>query len=164
MISTKHPALPRMATFLAFCTSLVACSGSSNNPETVPEPQLQPLAITATTPTDGGTGVLNTVTVSATFDQPVNPATLGGGNFSVRCPADADAFGSVAYDAATRTAKFIGVSAAPTNDPQSQVAEPLPANTTCVATVSTGVRAVSGATLASNRAWSFSTVPDAAFL
>lgn len=159
-----HPAWPRIVSLVALGASLIGCSGSSNNATVEPEPQLQALAVTSTTPANAATGVPNTVTVSATFDQPVNPSTLNGASFSVRCPADAEPFGSVTYDAATRTATFAYVSSAPTNDPQSRIAEPLLANVTCVATLTTAVRAMSGAALASNVAWSFSTVPDTAFL
>src|SRR6185312_7657295 len=89
---------------------------------------------------------------------------LKNATFNVNCPAGAAAFGSVTYDAATRKATFVRITESPTNPPQSEVAEPMAANVTCTATITTGVKGTNGAALATNYVWTFSTVTDTAFL
>jgi len=120
--------------------------------------------VVSVTPANAATGVLNTATVSATFDQSIDPTTLTSANFSVTCPVGAEPFGSVTYDDATKTATFVRVTDKPTNLPQSEVAEPMPADVKCTAIVKAGVKGTNGATLAKDFAWTFSTVVDTAFL
>ncbi len=157
-----------VAISVALGVSLAGCGGSSHNagPAPMPPPPTPAVAptITATTPADAATGVLNTATVSVTFDHEMDPATLKSANFSVTCPADAATFGSVTYDAASKTATFVRITEEPTNLPQSEVAEPMPADVTCMAKVTTGVKDAAGTPLAKDVSWSFSTVTDTAFL
>lgn len=147
---------------------LVGCGGSSHNNGTPPTspPPAPPAALTvvSTTPTDGAADVLNTAEVSVTFDQAMDPATLKSANFNVLCPAGADLFGSVVYDEASHKASFVRITENPTNLPQSLRAEPMPADVTCTATVTTGAKAADGAVLASDLTWTFSTVADTEFL
>jgi len=141
------------AFFVAVGVGFVGC-GDGDPPPTV----------VSTTPANAATGVLNTAEVSATFDQAMDMTTLKSANFSVNCPTGAEPFGSVVYDAAMRKATFVRITESPTNLPQSEVAEPMPANVTCTATISTSVKAANGVALAKDFVWTFSTVTDTAFL
>jgi mono/diheme cytochrome c family protein len=148
--------------------TLAGCGGSSHNNDAATPPPATPSApsptVVSVTPVDAATGVLNTTTVSATFDQSIDPATLTSANFSVTCPIGAEPFGSVTYDDATKTAKFVRITDKPTNLPQSEVAEPMPADVKCTAIIKAGVKGTNGAALAKDFAWTFSTVTDTAFL
>jgi hypothetical protein len=149
---------------LALGVSLAGCGSSGHNNAPAP-PQAAPApTVVSTTPASAATGVLNTAEVSATFDQAMDPATLKSANFSVNCPTGAESFGSVTYDAATKKATFVRIAESPTNPPQSEVAEPMPANVTCTATISTAVKDSAGVALAKDVVWTFSTVTDTAFL
>ena len=152
---------------IALGVGLAGCGGSNHNGQT-PPPPTTPAApaptVLSTTPANAATGVLNTAEVSATFDQAMDPATLKNATFNVNCPTGADAFGSVVYDAATKKATFVRITETPTNLPQSEVAEPMAANVTCTATITTGAKGTSGAAIAKNFVWTFSTVTDTAFL
>ncbi|MEO7071518.1 MAG: Ig-like domain-containing protein [Rhodanobacter sp.] len=156
-----------VAVSVALGVGLAGCGGSSHDGASAPPP-ITPSApaptVISTTPVNAAASVLNTATVSATFDQAIDPATLKSANFSVNCPADAATFGSVTYDAATKTATFVRITENPTNLPQSEVAEPMPANVTCTAKISTAVKNSTGVALAKDFTWSFSTVTDTAFL
>lgn len=152
---------------VALGVGLAGCGGSNHNGQASapPTPPAAPAPTVVTvTPADGATGVLNTAEVSATFDQSMDTATLKNANFSVNCPAGAEPFGSVIYDAAAKKATFVRTAETPTNLPQSEVAEPMPANVTCTATITTAVKDTSGAALAKDFVWTFSTVTDTAFL
>ncbi|HZY33828.1 MAG TPA: Ig-like domain-containing protein [Rhodanobacter sp.] len=149
---------------LALGVSLAGCGSSGHNNAPAP-PQAAPApTVVSTTPASAATGVLNTAEVSATFDQAMDPATLKSANFSVNCPTGAEPFGSVTYDAATKKATFVRIAESPTNPAQSEVAEPMPANVTCTATISTAVKGSAGVALAKDVVWTFSTVTDTAFL
>jgi mono/diheme cytochrome c family protein len=149
---------------VALAVGLTGCGGSGHNNQASTPPAAPAPTVVSTTPANAATGVLNTAEVSATFDQAIDPATLKNTTFNVNCPSGADAFGSVTYDAATRKATFVRVAESPTNLPQSEVAEPMAANVTCTATITTGVKGTNGAALATNFVWTFSTVADTAFL
>lgn len=137
--------------------ALGGCGGDSSPPPASP-------TVVSITPANAATGVLNTAKVSATFDQAIDPATLKNATFSVNCPTGSDPFGSVTYDAATKTATFVRITESPTNLPQSEVAEPMAANVTCTATIATRVKDTAGSALAQNFVWTFSTVVDTTFL
>lgn len=166
MSSFMHKKWLPAALTVALGTGLVGC-GSSGHDHQTPTPS-PPAAtaptVTSTMPADAASGVLNTAEVSATFDQAIDVATLTAANFSVNCPTGSNPFGSVVYDAATKKATFVRINEKPTNLPQSEVAEPMPADVTCTATVSTNVKAANGAALAKDFVWTFSTVTDTAFL
>ncbi len=165
--SMRRKYLPT-ALCVALGVGLAGCGGSGHGDNTSTMPPPPPPApaptVVSTTPVDAATGVLNTAEVSVTFDQAIDPATLKNANFSVNCPADAEPFGSVVYDAATKKATFVRITETPTNLPQSEVAEPMAANVTCTATITTGVKSTAGVALAKDFVWTFSTVTDTAFL
>lgn len=147
---------------------LAGCGGSGHDNSAAPTSPASPGSpaptVVSTTPVDAATGVLNTAEVSVTFDQAIDPATLTNANFSVNCPAEAEPFGSVVYDEAAKKATFVRITETPTNLPQSEVAEPMAANVTCTATITTGVKSAAGTALAKDLVWTFSTVTDTAFL
>lgn len=161
-----HQRLLPGALSVALGIGLVGCGGSSHGDRTPPATTPPPPAPTvlSTTPANAATDVLNTAEVSATFDLAMDAATLKSANFSVNCPTGAQPFGSIIYDAATKKATFVRITESPTNLPQSEVAEPMPANVTCTATISTNVKGSNGVALAKNFVWTFSTVTDTAFL
>ena len=153
---------------VALGMTLAGCGGSSNNDNagTTPPPPTPAAGPTVAsfTPANAATGVLNTSDVSVTFSQSIDPATLTSSSFSVTCPVGAEPFGSVVYDDATKTAKFVRITDKPTNLPQSLRAEPMPANEKCTAIVKAGIKGTDGSTVAKDFAWTFSTVTDQAFL
>ncbi|HVW33543.1 MAG TPA: Ig-like domain-containing protein, partial [Acidimicrobiia bacterium] len=61
-----------------------------------------PPAVSSTTPAAGATGVALSSAVTASFSEPVDPATINGSTVSLRSDTAAVA-ATVAYDAATRT-------------------------------------------------------------
>lgn len=153
---------------VALGVGLVGCGGSNHDDQTNNPPPTTPSApaptVVSVTPANAATGVLNTAAVSVTFDQSIDPATLTSANFSVACPADAAPFGSVVYDADSKTATFVRITDTPTNLPQSEVAEPMPTNVECTGLVKAAVKGTNGATLEKDFTWTFSTVTDTAFL
>lgn len=104
--------------------------------------------VTAISPPDGSTGVCLTRTVSTTFSEPMDAATIGTTTFGVTAGGVAVA-GSVAYNASTQVASFV-----PTN------AAGFAASTAFVVTVasgSAGVKDLAGNALSSDRVWGFTT-------
>lgn len=91
-------------------------------------------------PLAGATGVATTTNVTATFDEPVDPASIG---FELRGPGNTLVPANVTYDGPSRTARL-----SPNAELQLQ--------TTYTATVS-GVRDQSGNTMANPDSWSFTT-------
>ena len=89
-------------------------------------------------------GVSTNTRVTAGFSEPMDPSTMTSANFSVACPAATPIAGTVAYAVNSSAITFL---------PGSN----LPVNTTCVATVTTGVRDVAGNPMASNYQWLFNT-------
>jgi hypothetical protein len=63
----------------------------------------QPPSVTQTSPPDGATGVASSSTMTATFDEPVDPASVV---FTVTPQGGAPLAGSVSYDNPSRTATF----------------------------------------------------------
>jgi hypothetical protein len=70
--------------------------------DTVFKTRVAPPAVTSVTPTSGASGVSRSTSVTATFDEPINPANLV---FTVT-GSGAPVAGAVSYDAATKTATF----------------------------------------------------------
>ena len=107
-----------------------------------------PPTVTATGPGNGAVGVCLTKTVSATFSEPMDAATIDTTTFGVTDGGGAVA-GSVSYDAPTRVASFV-----PTNPAG------FAASRSFVVTVksgSTGVKDLAGNALVADRVWSFTT-------
>lgn len=110
-----------------------------------------PPTVIATSPANAATGVAIGTTVTATFSEAVNPATLTMSTFELRTPTSTLVAGAVSYNASTRTAAFTPGS-------------PLGASTTYTVTLMGGttdprVKDVAGNALAANVSWSFATGP-----
>jgi hypothetical protein len=116
---------------------------TSTGPDTTP-PQ-----VTANTPAAGATGVTLSTTVTATFNEAMDAASISGSTIELRTPSNALVAASVTYSAATRTATLTPSAA-------------LSASTTYTATVRGGatdprVKDAAGNALAANATWSFTT-------
>jgi hypothetical protein len=101
--------------------------------------------IDAITPADGAAGVPASTTVTATFDEPLAPASVSSQTFQLRNGGGTTVAGSVSYDAASRKATLTP-------------SAPLPLGQTYTATVkggADGVKDVAGNPLAADRSWSF---------
>ncbi|MES2990201.1 MAG: Ig-like domain-containing protein [Pseudomonadota bacterium] len=101
--------------------------------------------VTTVTPSGGATGVSRTTTVTATFSEAMDAATITSSNLQLRNAANTLVAATVAYDATTRIATLTPSSA-------------LAGSTTFTMTVGTGVRDVAGNPMAAARVWSFTTV------
>ena len=117
------------------------------------------LTVPATTSPGPTTAVASNSAISAVFTEDMAPASISGGTFTLTCTAPCVApASSIAYVVGNRTAVLTP-------------AAPLAANTTYVATVSTGATDLAGNALAGNQAalpaasnyvWSFTTSAAAA--
>ena len=99
-------------------------------------------------PPDGTAGVCLAQTVSATFSEPMDAATINTTTFGVADNGVAVA-GSVSYDAASRIASFV-----PSNAAGFVASRPL---VVTVRSGSSGVKDLAGNALAVDRVWGFST-------
>jgi hypothetical protein len=90
------------------------------------------------------TGVAINSKVNASFSKDMAPATISTSTFTLACPAGTPVAGTVAYLAAGRVATF-----SPTAN--------LPINTTCTATITTGIRDTTSIALANAFVWTFAT-------
>jgi hypothetical protein len=90
-----------------------------------------------------------TTTLTATFSKVMTASTINSTSFSLACPSGVPVPATVTYDAPSKTATLTPTLA-------------LPANTLCVATLTTGVQDSMGIALAANYVWSFMTMvlPD----
>ena len=107
----------------------------------------RPSTIQSVTPAAGATGVAQNTTVRATFDEPMNAATINSSTFQLRNPGGALVGASVTYNATTRVATLT-----PTTN--------LAAGATYQATVKggpSGVADEAGNRNASDYTWSFTT-------
>ncbi|MDQ6679965.1 MAG: ice-binding family protein [Pseudomonadota bacterium] len=107
-----------------------------------------PPTVTTVTPPDGSTGLCLSKTVTATFSEAMDPATLSTTTFFVSNGAVVVP-GTVVYDAVNKVATFSAAGATG-----------FPANTSLVATVvggAAGVKDLAGNPLATNRTWGFTT-------
>ncbi len=100
--------------------------------------------VTSVTPTSGATSVNAANPVTATFSEPMNAATLTTSTFTLTATGFPVATGTVAYNTGTQTAAL-------TPSPA------LAPNTTYTATITTGAQGATGAALASNYTWTFTT-------
>ena len=101
-------------------------------------------AVIAATPAAGSQGVTPGARIRATFDLPLDPATVTTQNFTLTPAGGSPVAATVTYDAAANRA---------TLTPQA----PLTNGTHYTATVTTGVRAATGAPLSASVGWSFDT-------
>ena len=103
-----------------------------------------PPNVLSTNPTNNATGVAINHTANATFNKAMDPSTINTANFTLAGPGANPITGTVAYDAVNQIATFT-----PGNN--------LASNTQFTATVTTGVKDLSGNALANNFVWTFST-------
>ena len=107
--------------------------------------------VIATSPANLAVAVAtNTRTITATFSEAMDPATLTGATFLLACPTGSAQTGVVSYSAVGNVATLT----LPAN---------LPASTVCTGTITTGAKDLSGMALAANYNWTFTTAggPDA---
>ena len=111
----------------------------------VPSGDPIPPTVISTTPAAGATDVLVSSTVKAVFSRSMNASTVTGSSFRLRDGAGNQVAASVSYTDGTNTAVLTP-------------SAPLAYSTTYTAVVSTAVLASDGVSLASQVAWSFTTV------
>lgn len=103
--------------------------------------------VTSTDPANGATNVVITKTVSATFSEAMNAASINSTTFTLTGPGTTPVAGTVSYVSSTNTALF---------DPTADLAS----STTYTATITTGAEDAAGNNLAVNHTWVFTTGPD----
>ncbi len=106
--------------------------------------QPHPPGVVATFPAGGATGVSPGVSLTASFDQPIDPTTLTSASFSLATSTGATVPAVVSYDSTTQTASLV---------PQ----QPLATATTYTATLSPTITSATGIALAGAVSWSFGT-------
>ena len=119
---------------------VAGCGGSSNTNTQAPPP-----TVSATTPAASATGVAIISTLTATFSETMDAATISGATLTLSGPEGSVA-GTVTYSTASNTATFT---------PSAN----LNFSTEYTATISTGATSSSGTALAANYSWSFTTAP-----
>jgi hypothetical protein len=117
--------------------------------ERVVLPDTRAPEISSVSPSDGAPDVAPGASVSATFDEPMDAASLDGTTFELRAPGGAAVAADVTYNASTRTARLT---------PRSALAR----STNYTATVQGGLlgpgaRDRAGNRMAEDRTWSFTT-------
>ena len=143
----------RIGLFAALLSVLLAgCGGGGLDPILgTPQAGVAP-TVTATSPANSTppvSGVFTNTLVTATFSKTMAPGSLSSSSFSVSCPGSAAAVpATVSYAAASQVATLTPTS-------------PLPAGTTCVATITTAAMDSAGFSLAANYNWSFITADGA---
>ena len=100
--------------------------------------------VISTVPAAGATLVPVNTVVSATFSEAMNPATLNAATFTLKGPGVTPVGGVVTYSGSTATFTPTAV---------------LAANTLFTATITTGAKDPTGAALAANYVWTFTTAP-----
>lgn len=103
-----------------------------------------PPTVISTIPADLATNVPVNQTVSATFSEPMDPATISSATFTLTGPGATPVTGLVAYSAISDTLTFT-----PTTN--------LAHSTTFTATITTGAKDLAGTALANNYVWTFTT-------
>jgi hypothetical protein len=123
---------------------LLIAAGCSDPDKTGSNPTVTPPTVVSVAPANGAAGACPNTTVTATFSQAMNPATINGTTFTLTGPGTTPVAGAVTYDASSKTAIFTPSSA-------------LSLSTLYTATITTGARDVFGNALASNFVWTFTT-------
>lgn len=119
---------------------IAGCSAEITNRTTTPP------TVVSTFPTREATEVAVNGTITATFDESVDAATVVAENFTVRTTGGTAVVGTVTYDAPGKKAIF-----APSAN--------LDYDTAYTATITTGVKDLDGTALAEAKVWTFTTVP-----
>ena len=136
---------------LVSAVTLTACGGGKDpilglgtGPALVP-------SVSATAPLarqPAVTGVATNTQLAATFNKPMDPATLNTGTVLLACPSASPVAGTVTYEPNSRVVSFVPLGL-------------LPASTLCVATVTTGAQDALGVPMSSDFVWSFETAASA---
>jgi hypothetical protein len=100
--------------------------------------------VTELGPASGAVGVANGASVRATFDRPLDAASVNGQEFTLTPAGGPQVAATVTYDAATQTATL-------------RPSGTLEVGTTFTAELRSGIRSATGAPLASTVTWSFTT-------
>jgi hypothetical protein len=103
--------------------------------------------VTSTDPANLATGVALDKVITATFNEPMNPATIDPASFTLQNPAKgpaADLSGTLSYDGTSYTMSFV---------PNTK----LSVNTSYTATIASTVKDLAGNALQENYVWTFST-------
>jgi len=105
--------------------------------------------VNSTNPFANDTGIVINSLITASFSEPMNPLTVTTTNFTLACPAGTAVAGTVGYAVSGNIATFTPVGN-------------LPASTTCMARIATGVEDVADNALVTAVSWTFSTAaaPD----
>jgi ketosteroid isomerase-like protein len=103
-----------------------------------------PPSVVSTVPVNGAPAVAVNTLVSATFNAPMNPATISGTTFTVTGPGATPVAGAVSYSGSTATFTPTAI---------------LANGTLFTATITTGAKDPTGAPLAANFVWTFTTAP-----
>jgi len=120
----------------------VTSSGITTNAETFTI--VSGLAVNSTSPANGAAGVAVNQTLTATFSETLNCATVTASTFAVTGPGGTPVTGAVSCTGATATFTPAGV---------------LASNTLYTAALTTGIADAEGDPLTSNFVWSFTTAP-----
>jgi Ice-binding-like/Bacterial Ig-like domain len=134
-ITMRNTAVRMIWGLAILLTGFTAGCGREQTPVTGP-------VVTATSPTNGATGVPLTASVTATFNEALNPATANNSTFTVTGPGATSVPGTIAYSGTTATFT-----------PNSL----LTANSMYTATITTGIQDPAGIALAANFVWMFKT-------
>ncbi len=130
--------------FLFAISVLISCGGGGGGGSAPPPPpDTEPPIVSTTSPLPNALQVPRGATISATFSEPMNNATITSATFSVAPSAGGSSI--------TGTFSFSGATA--TFTPSQQ----LTLNTAYIATISTGVKDLAGNALQSSHVWSFTT-------
>src|SRR5271168_5190775 len=100
--------------------------------------------VISTVPANATTGVPVNTLISATFTEPMNPATINGATFTVTGPGATPVAGAVTFAGSTATFTPTAV---------------LAASTLFTATITTGAKDPAGVGLGANFVWTFTTAP-----
>jgi hypothetical protein len=106
-------------------------------------PDITPPAVVANTPASNDLGVPTKQVITATFNEPVDPATVNATTFTLSTPGGGVA-GDVTYDTLTRTATFVPSQA-------------LAYNQLHTATITTGVKSLGSIPMTAAFTWTFVT-------
>ena len=103
-----------------------------------------PPTIVSTIPANGATAVAVNTAISATFSEAMNPATINASTFTLTGPGATPVSGTVTYAGTTATFTSTAV---------------LANSTLYMTTITTGAKDPTGAALAANFVWTFTTAP-----
>jgi hypothetical protein len=133
----------------AFCASILAACGGGSSDTAITAPVVIAPSVILTVPNKTNpivTGVATNLNITAKFSQSMLASSINTTNMKVSCPSGTPILGTVTviYDSVNRLATL-------------QHATPFPANTTCIATITTGAKNLAGVGLVADYNWSFTT-------